>query len=105
MLRVTGVIPEHCNALSSSPPPLPLPPLLLLFLLLLLDLFIYCIYSILTAGQKGAPDSIIDGFEPPCRCWELNTEPLEEQPVLLTSELSLQSHLSFFLSMQMEGFP
>ena len=27
---------------------------------------------------------------PPCSCWELNSGPLEEQPVLLTSEPSLQ---------------
>ena len=38
-------------------------------------------------------DSITDGCEPPCRCWELNSEPLEEQPVLLTTEPSLQPSL------------
>jgi len=36
--------------------------------------------------QKGTPDPITDGCEPPCGCWELNSGPLEEQPVLLTSE-------------------
>ncbi|XP_052581275.1 putative methyltransferase C9orf114 homolog isoform X2 [Peromyscus californicus insignis] len=30
----------------------------------------------------------IDGYEPPCRCWELNSGPLEKQPVLLTTETS-----------------
>ena len=42
------------------------------------------------AGQKRAPDLIINGYEPPCDCYELNSEPLEEKSVLLTSELSLQ---------------
>ena len=52
-------------------------------------------YSILPvctpAGQKRAPDLITYGCEPPCDCWELNSGPLEQQPVLLTSEPSLQS--------------
>lgn len=34
--------------------------------------------------------SIIGGCEPTCRYWELNWEPLEEQPVLSTSKPSLQ---------------
>jgi hypothetical protein len=49
------------------------------------DLFIY-----LLCIQKRAPDPIIDGCEPPCGCWELNSGPLEEQPVLLTTQPSLQ---------------
>jgi hypothetical protein len=56
---------------------------------------IYYVNSILPAcvpaGQKRAPDFIIDGCEPPCGHWELNSGPLEEQTVLLTSEPSLQS--------------
>jgi hypothetical protein len=46
--------------------------------------------------QKIAPDVIKDGYEPPCDCWELNSGPLEEQPVPLTSEPSLQPHLFVF---------
>ena len=42
------------------------------------------------ASQKRASDPITDGCKALCRCWELNSGPLEEQPVLLTSELSLQ---------------
>jgi hypothetical protein len=38
--------------------------------------------------QKRA--TITDGCELPCGCWELNSGPEEEQPVLLTSEPSLQ---------------
>jgi hypothetical protein len=28
----------------------------------------------------------MDGCEPPCGCWDLNSGPLEEQSVLLTAE-------------------
>jgi hypothetical protein len=53
----------------------------------------YYVYSVLPActfaGQKRAPDLIIDDYEPLCDCWELNSEPLEEQPMLSTSEPSL----------------
>ena len=35
----------------------------------------------MSAGQKRAPDLIMDGCEPPCGCWELNSGPQEEQPV------------------------
>jgi hypothetical protein len=45
-------------------------------------------------GQKRALDfpgiGVTDSCEPPCGCWELNSEPLEEQSVLLTTEPSLQ---------------
>jgi hypothetical protein len=40
--------------------------------------------------QKRASDPITDGCEPPCGCWELNSGPLEEQSVLLTTEPSIQ---------------
>jgi hypothetical protein len=45
-------------------------------------------------GQKRAsyrPETAdTDSYKQPCRCWELNHDPLEEQPVLLTSEPPLQ---------------
>ena len=44
----------------------------------------------MSAGQKRAPDLVTDGCEPPCGCWELNSGPLEEQAMLLTTEPSLQ---------------
>ena len=48
-------------------------------------------YSVhMPAGQKRAPDLTIDGYESPRGYWELNSGPLEEQPVLLTAEPSLQ---------------
>jgi len=55
-------------------------------------LFILCLrvhyYS--QTHQKRASDPITDGCEPPCGCWELNSGPLEEQSMLLTTEPSLQ---------------
>jgi hypothetical protein len=55
-------------------------------------LFILCIWvhcSCLFRHQKRASDPITDGCEPPCHCWELDSGPLEEQSVLLTTEPSL----------------
>jgi hypothetical protein len=53
--------------------------------------YIYCILPACTpACKKRVPDFIADGCEPPCSCWKLNSGPLEEQPVLLTAEPSLQ---------------
>ena len=45
-----------------------------------------------TPGKVSDP--IRDGCEPPCGCWELNSGPLQEQSVLLTTEPSLQPHVS-----------
>jgi hypothetical protein len=46
--------------------------------------------------QKKASDPITDGCEPPCGCWDLNSGPLEEQLVLLTTEPSLQLYKHSF---------
>jgi hypothetical protein len=65
----------------------------------LLFSFLLCIWvhsSCLQTQQKRALDSITDGGEPPCGCWELNSGPLEEQSVLLSTEPSLQPTLFFF---------
>ena len=35
--------------------------------------------------------TVIVGLEPPYGCWELNSRPFEEQPVLLNTEPSFQS--------------
>jgi len=48
--------------------------------------------------QKRASDPIKDGCEPPCGCWELNSRPLEEQSVLLTTEPSLQPGKEFLFT-------
>jgi hypothetical protein len=47
-------------------------------------------YSCLQTYQKRASDPSTDGCEAPCGCWNLNSGPSEEQPVLLTTEPSLQ---------------
>jgi hypothetical protein len=61
-------------------------------------IFIYLIYECSASKtsaclKKRASDPPVDGCEPPCGCWELNPGPLEEQPVLLTPEPSLQPHV------------
>ena len=52
----------------------------------------------MSVGKNRAPDLTIDGCEPPCGCWELNSGPLEEQSMLLTSEPSLQPLQTVFIS-------
>jgi hypothetical protein len=49
----------------------------------------------LQTHDKRMSDPITDGCEPPCRCWELNSEPLKEQSVLPHSEPSLQLNSVF----------
>ena len=52
--------------------------------------------SCLQTLQKRASALLTDGYESPCGWWELNSEPLEEQSVLLTAEPSLQALLLIF---------
>jgi hypothetical protein len=62
-------------------------------------LFIICKYTVAVYRQlqKRASDLVMDGCEPPCSCWDFNSEPLEEQSVLLTAEPFLQPRfLGFF---------
>jgi len=57
-----------------------------------LKIYLFIIYKYTVAvqtHQKRASDLITDGYEPPCGCWDLNSGPLEEQSVLLTTEPSL----------------
>lgn len=42
----------------------------------------------MSSHERRASDSITDGCEPPCGCWELNLDPLQEQLVFLTTEPS-----------------
>jgi hypothetical protein len=63
------------------------------------DLFTYLmlVYSShLQTHQKKTLDLITDGCDSPCGFWELNSGPLEEQSVLLTTEPSIE-HLFLFL--------
>ena len=48
-------------------------------------------------------DTLIDGPEPPCGCWESNSGPLEDQPMLLTTELAHQPHKSVLLKPRKKG--
>jgi hypothetical protein len=60
-------------------------------------MWVHC--SCLQTHQKRASDSITDGCEPLCGCWELNSGPSEEQSVLLTTESSLQPRILIFKSL------
>jgi hypothetical protein len=67
----------------------------------LLDLFILCMSTLFVCTptcQKRASDPSIDGFEPLCGCWELNSGPLEEQIVLLTTESSFSPQVPYYFN-------
>ena len=49
-----------------------------------------------TCVPEGASDPITDGCELPCGYWVLNSAPLEEQPALLITELSLSPLYEIF---------
>ena len=53
---------------------------------LFIYLFVICKYTVvcLQTLEKRASDFVMDGCEPPCGCWDLNTGPLEEQSGTLT---------------------
>jgi hypothetical protein len=52
--------------------------------------------------QKRASDLIMNGCEPPCGCWDLNSGPSEEQSVLLTAEPSLQPQSNSYKEKHLE---
>jgi hypothetical protein len=45
---------------------------------------------------RGQEKELTDGCELPCECWEANPDPLEEQPVLLTTKPSRQTPACFY---------
>ena len=53
------------------------------------DLRMKCSVCMYTCMPEEASDPSIDGCEPTCDCWKLNSGPLEGQTVLLISEPSL----------------
>jgi hypothetical protein len=60
-------------------------------------IYLYYVYQYnIALFRHKASDPIADGYEQLCGCWELNSGPLGEQSVLLTTESSLQS-LQYFL--------
>ena len=40
-----------------------------------------CLRICLYAGARSPKTRVTDSYEPPCGCWELNSGPLEEQPM------------------------
>lgn len=48
-------------------------------------------------GIESSGTGITDVCEPPCRCWELNPDPLEKHLVLLTTEPTPQPHWKYFI--------
>jgi hypothetical protein len=60
--------------------------------LCILCLWVLCLHVCLSVHQKTASDS----YELPWECWELNSRPMEEQWVLLTTEPTLQHRLLLF---------
>ena len=50
----------------------------------------FCLHVYLCEGFGSSGMGVTDSCELPYGCWELNPGPLEEQPVLLTNEPSLQ---------------
>jgi hypothetical protein len=52
-----------------------------------LVLFYICSFRLCVCSKECTHESdpITDGCEPPCGCWDLNSGPLEEQSVLLTT--------------------
>jgi hypothetical protein len=72
------------------------PGLVVTFFKDLFVLYTWVHYRYLQTHQKMISDPITDGCKPPCGCWELNSGPLEEQPVLLSVAPSLQPKLFLF---------
>lgn len=67
---------------------------------LFLPLFNFIPYALVfrLCQGVGSPGAVVaDSWELCCGSWELNPAPLEEQPVLLNSEPSLQPLVLFFL--------
>jgi hypothetical protein len=61
--------------------------------------FIYfCILFMNPLSAYMPEESITDGCEPPCGCWELNSGPLEEQPLTAEPSFQLKSLICNMLS-------
>jgi hypothetical protein len=48
-----------------------------------------CLHVCLHEGVRFSETGVTDSCELSCACWELNRDPLGEQPVLLTAEPAL----------------
>ena len=59
-------------------------------LFLILCALLLCLHSCLCEDVRSPGTAVTDSCELLCWCWALNPGPLEEEPVLLTAEPSLQ---------------
>lgn len=64
--------------------------------LLILCALVFCLYVCLCESDGSPGTGVINSYDQPCRCWELNAGLVEEQPVLLITEPSLS--ISLFIS-------
>ena len=62
----------------------------LFFLSFYLLFYVYWCFAYMYVCVKVSDIGVMDSCELPCGCWELNLGPLEDQSMLLTTELSLQ---------------
>jgi hypothetical protein len=58
---------------------------------------VFCLHVCLREGVGSSGTGVTDSCEPSCGCWELNLDPLKEEPVRLAVELFLQSRDLEFL--------
>ena len=58
----------------------------------------YFAYKFACVRGQIPGNGVTDSCELPCGCWEVNPGPLEEQPVLLTTEPSLPPPGLFILN-------
>ena len=61
----------------------------IIFFFSILCTLLFCLHVCLCEGVKSSGTGVTDSCELPCRCWELNLDPLEEQLMLLAAEPSL----------------
>lgn len=48
-------------------------------------------------GIRSYRARVMNGYKPPCWCWELNPSPLKRQTVLLTAEPVLQPSTNSYI--------
>lgn len=63
------------------------------FLFLFIFSLVFCLHVCLCDGVRSSGIEVIDRYELPYGCWDLNPGHLEEQPELLTAEPSFQPRM------------
>jgi hypothetical protein len=66
-------------------------------------LLFYLSTLLLSSDHQQRASDLMVGFEPACGCWDLNSEPSEEQSGLLTAEPSLQPCCLLFVLVLIKG--